>query len=129
MVQGLHDPHFSEQFLQTPGVQLGLVDDLDGHLLTGGDVFGKFDLGKVSLADSFEKSVLPDVGLLPGPSAGDPGAGLALETKQLIGINNNCQQSLLADYLDIDWVIESFKKSGYHYAVALVSYKNHFIIY
>ena len=69
MIQGLHDSHFSEQLLKTPGVQLGLVDDLDRHLFTGGDVFGKFDLGKVSLADSFEKSVLPDVGFLSGSSA------------------------------------------------------------
>ena len=84
MVQSLHDPHFSEQFLQTPGVQLGLVDDLDGHLLPGGDVFGKLDLGEVSLADGLEKAILPDVGLLSGPPAGDPGARLALETKQLV---------------------------------------------
>ena len=89
MVQGLHDPHFSEQFLQTPRVQLGLVDDLDGHLFTGGDVFGKFDLGKVSLADSFEKSILPDVGFLSGSSAGDPGAWLALKRRQSMKINNN----------------------------------------
>ena len=93
MIQCFHDPNFSEQFLQTPRVQLGLVDDLDGHLFTGGDVFGKLDLGKVSLADSFEKSVLPDVGLLSGPSARDPGAWLALETKQLIEINNDNNNS------------------------------------
>ena len=129
MVESLHDPDFSEQLLQTPGVQLGLVDDLDGHLFTGGDVFGKFDLGKVSLADSFEKSVLPDVGFLSGPSARDPGAWLALETNELIEINNNHRSSgLSAGNLDIDWMIESLKKSGCHYAVALVSYKNHFII-
>ena len=89
MVESLHDPDFSEQLLQTPGVQLGLVDDLDGHLFTGGDVFGKFDLGKVSLADGLEKAVLPDVGLLSGPPPGHPGAGFALETKQLVFINNN----------------------------------------
>ena len=99
MVQGLHDPHFSEELLQTPRVQLGLVDDLDRHLFTGGDVFGKFDLGKVSLADGFEKSVLPDVGFLSGPPARDSGAWLALETKQLIEIHNNnngpCWQIML----------------------------------
>ena len=64
MVESLHDPDFSEQLLQTPGVQLGLVDDLDGHLFTGGDVFGKFDLGKVSLADGLEEAVFADVRLL-----------------------------------------------------------------
>ena len=93
MVQRLHDPHFSEQFLQAPRVQLGLVDDLDRHLLTGGNVFGKFDLGKVSLADSFEKSILPDVGLLSGPSARDPGAWFALEIEQLIENNKDNNKS------------------------------------
>ena len=81
MVESLHDPDFSEQLLQTPGVQLGLVDDLDGHLFTGGDVFGKLDLGKVSLADSLEESVLPDVRFLSGPPPRHPGAGLALNSE------------------------------------------------
>ena len=48
-------------------------------------MFGKLDLGEVSLADGLEKAILPDVGLLSGSSAGDPGARLALETKQLVG--------------------------------------------
>ena len=79
MVQGFHDPNFSEQFLQTARVKLRLVDDLDGHLFAGRNVLRQLDLGKVPLADRFQKSVLADVGLLPGPAARHAGTRLPLQ--------------------------------------------------
>ena len=53
---------------------------------------------------------------------------MARPRKKAINEDQQQQSSLLADYVDTDWVIESLKKSGYQWAVALVSYKNHFII-
>ena len=49
MVEGLHDPDLAEQFLQGAGVQLGLVNDFDRHLLPGGNVFGKFNLNQITI--------------------------------------------------------------------------------
>ena len=44
MVERLHNPDLPEELLEAPGVQLGLVDDLDGHLLTRRNVLCQFDL-------------------------------------------------------------------------------------
>ena len=44
MVQGLHYSHFAEEFLEAARVELGLIDDLDGHLLARGYVLGQFNL-------------------------------------------------------------------------------------
>lgn len=40
--------------LKTTGIQLGLVDDLDGHLFPRRHVLSKFHLGEVALADGFQ---------------------------------------------------------------------------
>ena len=44
MVECLHNPNLPEQLLQAPRVQLGLVDDFDGHLLTRRNVFSQLHL-------------------------------------------------------------------------------------
>ena len=77
---------FVIHLLQTARVELCFVDDLDGHLLPGGDVLGQLDLGEVSLADGLEQSVLADVGLVaasaPAAHAGGGGAVAALKRKE-----------------------------------------------
>jgi hypothetical protein len=65
MIQVLHYPYFSEELLQTSWVELCLVNDLDGHLLSCRYVSGEFDFGKVSFPNRLEQLVLSHVHLVP----------------------------------------------------------------
>ena len=83
MVQGFHDPNFSEQLLQTAGVKLRFINDLDGNLFASGNVLGQLDLGKVTLTNGLQKSIFADVRLLSRPAARHAGARLTLQEENI----------------------------------------------
>ena len=57
---------------------LCFIDDLDGDLLAGGDVFGELHLGEVALPDGLEQPIFSYVGLLSRSTPAHSGARFAL---------------------------------------------------
>lgn len=61
MVEAFHYFDLAEELLQAALVELGFVDDFDGHLFADELVLGEFDFGEVALADGFDETVFADV--------------------------------------------------------------------
>ena len=62
---------------------LCFVDDLDGDLLAGGDVFGELHLGEVALPDGLEQPIFSYVGLLSRSTPAHSRAWFALTNIRL----------------------------------------------
>lgn len=69
--------YLAEELLERTRVELSLVDDLDGYLLSRGHVLGEFDLGEVTLSDGLQQFVFADVRLLGRPRAAGSAGGAA----------------------------------------------------
>ena len=75
VVQELHDPNLTKQFLQTCLVQLRFINYLDGNLASRWEMLSKFHLGEISLTNRLDQFVFTDVDILTGAGPGATAVG------------------------------------------------------
>ena len=91
--------------VKAAGVELRLVNDLDGDLLPGGDVLGQLDLGEVALADRLEQAVLADVRLLARA------AGRDARRRHAIGALKSKENKCYCDALNVIKACKAFSSN------------------